>query len=128
MRFAAWFIDRVLYGLLFMVPLVIGVGLIRSRWRPRRRHHRRGCHRGVRVSTAISSAAPARPGAALLRGIKVVDLTTGDTIGFGRAVARTMFAEFISAAIFYLGYLWMLWDSDHQTWHDKVGSTTVVKA
>jgi uncharacterized RDD family membrane protein YckC len=28
--------------------------------------------------------------------------------------------------IFYLGYLWMLWDPQQQTWHDKLVGTTVV--
>lgn len=34
----------------------------------------------------------------------------------------------ISSFIFCLGYLWMLWDEDKQTWHDKMASTYVVKA
>ncbi|MFM8387932.1 MAG: RDD family protein, partial [Actinomycetota bacterium] len=27
--------------------------------------------------------------------------------------------------MFLLGYLWMLWDSEKQTWHDKMVSSVV---
>ena len=27
----------------------------------------------------------------------------------------------VSAVVLLLGYLWMLWDPEKQTWHDKVG-------
>ena len=33
-----------------------------------------------------------------------------------------------SSSLCYLGYLWMLWDKDKQTWHDKIVSTVVVRA
>lgn len=61
-------------------------------------------------------------------GIKVVGSATGEPIGFGRALGRVLFAGFISAQVCYLGYLWMLWDSQKQTWHDKVVNSVVVKA
>ncbi len=32
----------------------------------------------------------------------------------------------LSWSFFCLGYLWMLWDRDHQTWHDKIADTNVV--
>jgi hypothetical protein len=38
-----------------------------------------------------------------------------------------LFANIFSSAIFYLGYLWMLWDDKKQTWHDKVVNSVVVK-
>ena len=60
-------------------------------------------------------------------GIKVIGETTGEPIGFGRALGRQLFASFISSQIFYLGYLWMLWDDKKQTWHDKVVNSIVVK-
>jgi len=28
----------------------------------------------------------------------------------------------------FLGYFWMLWDDDNQTWHDKVVRSRVVRA
>ena len=60
-------------------------------------------------------------------GIKVIGESTGEPIGFGRALGRQLFAGFISAQIFYIGYLWMLWDDKKQTWHDKVVNSIVVK-
>ena len=59
-------------------------------------------------------------------GIKVVGERTGEPIGFGRALGRALFASFISAQVVYLGYLWMLWDTDKQTVGDKSVHSTVV--
>ena len=60
-------------------------------------------------------------------GIRVVDANTYGVPGWGKAIGRQLFAGFISSNIFYLGYLWMLWDSKNQTWHDKVAGTYVVR-
>jgi uncharacterized RDD family membrane protein YckC len=32
----------------------------------------------------------------------------------------------VSAIVFLLGYLWMLWDPEKQTWHDKAAGSVVV--
>jgi uncharacterized RDD family membrane protein YckC len=58
--------------------------------------------------------------------IRVVDATTGQPIGPGRALGRSLFAAFISGNVCLLGYLWMLWDENKQTWHDKIVSCVVV--
>lgn len=58
-------------------------------------------------------------------GIKVVDAATGAPPGWGKAIGRSLFTYF--SGFLMLGYLWMLWDSNRQTWHDKVASTFVVK-
>jgi uncharacterized RDD family membrane protein YckC len=60
-------------------------------------------------------------------GIKTVRTLTGEPPGVGRAIGRT-FAHYLSALPCYLGYLWMLWDRDKQTWHDKISDTVVIKA
>jgi uncharacterized RDD family membrane protein YckC len=57
--------------------------------------------------------------------IRVVDFHAGTSIGYARALARSVIAYFISP-ILLLGYLWMLWDREKQTWHDKVASSVVV--
>jgi uncharacterized RDD family membrane protein YckC len=57
--------------------------------------------------------------------IRVIDFNTGGPIGFGRALVRYI-ARILSGVVCYLGYLWMLWDREKQTWHDKIGSTVVV--
>jgi uncharacterized RDD family membrane protein YckC len=59
--------------------------------------------------------------------IRVVDADTGDSIGVGRALAR-WFGRILSTIVIYLGYLWMLWDRNKQTWHDKLSSSVVVPA
>jgi uncharacterized RDD family membrane protein YckC len=58
--------------------------------------------------------------------IKVIDQASGDTIDGGRAFVRYL-VSWVSAIPVTLGYLWMLWDSDKQTWHDKAAKTIVVK-
>ena len=60
-------------------------------------------------------------------GIRMVDAATAQPIGAGRAIGR-YFAMFLSAVLCYLGYFWMLWDPQKQTWHDKIVSSVVVKA
>lgn len=59
-------------------------------------------------------------------GIKVVDMNTGLPIGGGRAVGR-WFGSLISRVVCLLGYLWMLWDDQSQTWHDKMTNAVVVR-
>jgi len=60
-------------------------------------------------------------------GIRVSDARSAGPIGFGRALIRYV-ARIISSIPCLLGYLWMLWDGEKQTWHDKLSSTYVVKA
>ena len=57
--------------------------------------------------------------------IRVIDFRTGGPIGFGRAVLR-YFAKILSSIPCLLGYFWMLWDGERQTWHDKIASDVVV--
>ena len=59
--------------------------------------------------------------------IRVVDQTTGGTIDQGKAAVRYL-VKLVSGLICGLGYLWMLWDGDKQTWHDKASQTYVIKA
>ena len=58
--------------------------------------------------------------------IRVVDFNTGGPIGYGRAFVRMLVESLLSGSICYLGYLWMLWDREKQTWHDKIATTVVV--
>ncbi len=58
-------------------------------------------------------------------GIRVYDLRQGGPIGTGRAIGR-YFARIISTIPCLLGYFWMLWDSEKQTWHDKLVGSVVV--
>jgi uncharacterized RDD family membrane protein YckC len=57
--------------------------------------------------------------------IRVVDLQTGMPIGTSRALVRYL-GRFLSGIPCGLGYFWMLWDKEKQTWHDKLSSAAVV--
>lgn len=60
-----------------------------------------------------------------LLGIRVIDFATGGPIGYGRAFLRWL-GRILSSIPLYLGYLWMLWDGEKQTWHDKIANCVVV--
>jgi uncharacterized RDD family membrane protein YckC len=66
------------------------------------------------------------PGDAALS-IRVVDIrdNPGQPIGYGRALVRAL-VSIVSALVFLLGYLWMLWDPRKQTWHDKAAGCVPV--
>ena len=57
--------------------------------------------------------------------IRVVDFNTGGPLTVRSGMLRNLVKIYLSG-ILYLGYLWMLWDPQRQTWHDKLVSTTVV--
>jgi uncharacterized RDD family membrane protein YckC len=67
------------------------------------------------------------PGNAAL-GIRVVDFREGrvEPIGFGRAALRWL-VSIPSALLILVGYLWMLWDRDRQTWHDKAAGSLPIR-
>src|SRR4051812_9683919 len=65
------------------------------------------------------------PGDAAL-GIRVVDIDTGEVIGYGRAFGRVL-VSIVSTLVLLIGYLWMLWDKRKQTWHDKAVSSLPVR-
>ncbi|MDQ4070463.1 MAG: RDD family protein [Actinomycetota bacterium] len=57
--------------------------------------------------------------------IRVIDFNTGGAIGPTRALIRYL-GRILSSIPCLLGYFWMLWDSEKQTWHDKIAQTVVV--
>jgi|GEM_PF-680619 len=61
----------------------------------------------------------------LILGMRVIR-TTGEQAGFWRMALREIIGKWVSGLVFYLGYLWMLWDKDRQGWHDKIADTLVV--
>jgi len=61
----------------------------------------------------------------LVVGIRIVRLTDGEAPGLGLAIVRYL-VSVISLLCFLLGYLWMIWDGEKRTWHDKASSTAVV--
>lgn len=57
--------------------------------------------------------------------IRVVDFLSGGPIDPGRALIRYL-GRILSTLPCLLGYFWMLWDPERQTWHDKLANTVVV--
>jgi len=60
-----------------------------------------------------------------LLSIRVIDFQTGGPIGYPRAFGRRL-GKILSGIACLLGYLWMLWDREKQTWHDKLVASVVV--
>lgn len=59
-------------------------------------------------------------------GIRVADRASGGRVPYPRALIRVL-VSYVSAMPFALGYFWMLWQPQKQTWHDLAASTLVVK-
>jgi uncharacterized RDD family membrane protein YckC len=116
-RFASAFIDGILLGVVSGILRAIfdqsaggGLGLLIT----------------IGYFTYFQGSTGQTPGNAALS-IRVVDKETGRPIGYGRAFVRWL-VSIVSALVFFLGYLWMLWDSQKQCWHDKAANDVVVPA
>jgi uncharacterized RDD family membrane protein YckC len=58
--------------------------------------------------------------------IKVVTVD-GIPPSFWLSIGRAVIGYGLSSSVFSLGFLWMLWDDQQQTWHDRLFGTYVVK-
>ena len=115
-RFAGAFIDGIVVGIANgILRETLGTGA--------------GTGVGIVVSavyfTAFIGAERGQTLGQMALGIRVVGLDTGGSIGYVRALIRWV-VSLISAAVFLLGYLWMLWDKEKQCWHDKAANDVVV--
>jgi uncharacterized RDD family membrane protein YckC len=61
----------------------------------------------------------------MVMGITVIG-DDGGSIDITKAFTRWA-VSFFSASFFFIGFLWALFDSRSQTWHDKIAGTLVVK-
>ena len=113
-RFAAAFIDGVLIGIVSYI-LQLALGSTGSALT---------FLLGIGYYTYFHGSTGQTPGDAALS-IRIVDKDTGSPIGYGRAFVRWL-VSLISGVVLLLGYLWMLWDSEKQTWHDKAANAVVV--
>jgi uncharacterized RDD family membrane protein YckC len=113
-RFAAAFIDGVLIGIVsWILQAVLGnAGSVLT------------LLIGIGYYTYFHGSTGQTPGDAALS-IRVIDKDGGGSIGYGRAFVRWL-VSIISGAVLLLGYLWMLWDSEKQCWHDKAANSLVV--
>jgi uncharacterized RDD family membrane protein YckC len=153
-RFASWLLDSILYGLLaalFVIPAIaIGaMSLQDCRWVETDLNNSfelvcpPGEPDGGPIALAIllgvvglllvmfiycRALGRGQTWGMRMTSIKLVRSDNGMPAGFGKALGRSLFAGFVSAQIFYLGYLWAAWDDRKQTWQDKICSTYVVRA
>ena len=70
------------------------------------------------------TASGATPGK-MLMGLRVVT-REGEPIGGGTAALRYI-GYIISGLALLLGFLWIIWDPEHEGWHDKIAGTRVIK-
>ncbi len=68
----------------------------------------------------------ATPGKSIL-GLSVLDARSGKAPSLWQAIGRYL-AYFLSAIGFFLGFIWIAFDSRKQGWHDKLAGTVVVRA
>ena len=59
--------------------------------------------------------------------IRVASLEDGNTPGWAAALNRAVF-RILSEIIFYLGFIWAMFDPYRQAWHDRTARTVVVNA
>jgi uncharacterized RDD family membrane protein YckC len=64
------------------------------------------------------------PGMKVLR-VRVVREVDGGPLGVGQAYIRLV-GFWVSSAVFYLGFIWILFDGRRQGWHDKIAGTVVI--
>jgi uncharacterized RDD family membrane protein YckC len=116
-RFAAWLIDAILLGIVDGILLAI-------------------LHRGAAYTalsliinygyfTYMEGRDAGQTVGKMALGIRVYDFRQGGPIGYGRAFIRQI-AQILSAIPILLGYFWMLWDKEKQTWQDKAAGSVVV--
>ena len=115
-RFAGAFIDGILLGILdAILRAILGTGA--------------GSGIGFLVTivyfTWMIGSARGQTVGQMALGIRVIDFNTGGPIGYGRAFLRWL-VSIVSALVFLLGYLWMLWDKEKQCWHDTAANDVVV--
>lgn len=112
-RFAAWLIDVVLLfvAVELVTALIPGAALL-------------GVLGGFAYWTYFEGVTGQTLGKTALN-IKIIDPETGDVIGFGRGIGR-YFSKIVSGLVIGLGFFWMLWDPQQQTWHDKMVRSVVI--
>jgi uncharacterized RDD family membrane protein YckC len=59
-------------------------------------------------------------------GLKVVSAETGELLTYSEGAIRYV-GYLVSGVALYIGYLWVIWDPQHDAWHDKIAKTKVIK-
>ena len=115
-RFAGLFIDGILLGIVDAVlRAILGTGPGTALY----------AVASIVYFTVLIGSSRGQTVGQMALGIRVIDFNTGGPIGYGRAFVRWL-VSIVSAVVFLLGYLWMLWDKEKQCWHDKAANDVVV--
>ncbi|MGH9187817.1 MAG: RDD family protein, partial [Acidimicrobiales bacterium] len=114
-RFLAFLIDSIIVGavsgLLFVALKAVGYAL--------------GLVIGLGYYSYFEGSPSGQTIGKRVMNIRVFDYAGGGPLGIGRALLRSV-GRYVSGLVCLLGYLWMLWDQEKQTWHDKIANTVVV--
>ena len=126
LRVVAYIIDAIILGIVggvFSIPLNVNYNDINSA--------------SVRTSNGIDLVLSflyftllwSYMGASLgqrILGMRVVDATTGQRIGFGKAALRWL-GLIISFFVCLIGVIWVAFDARKQGWMDKIAGTVVLR-
>jgi uncharacterized RDD family membrane protein YckC len=116
LRFAAAFVDGIVLSLVtlpFRLSLAAGAYLFISTLI------------GIAYYTLLEGGPKGQTVGKMACGIRVYDLANGGPIGYGRGFIRYI-GRIVSAIPLLLGYFWMIWDKEKQTFHDKFAGSVVV--
>jgi uncharacterized RDD family membrane protein YckC len=80
---------------------------------------------GIPIYVAVTTAMNGQTIGKQITGVIVLE-SDGHILNIQKSVIRTL-AAIVSALPFGLGFLWAIWDKDHETWHDKLAKTAVFK-
>ena len=117
-RFGAWLVDAVIsiivagigLGLLLFLSVVIAMPVVIAY--------------AIVVLWLVATRGQS-PGKMAIN-IKIVKVD-GRRLGFGGMLLREIIGKIVSSLIIFLGYIWILFDTERQGWHDKIAGTYVVK-
>ena len=115
-RAAAWLIDVLVLaiptGILYAIsPTVSNIG---------------GLVIGAAYFTLMDGGPRGQSLGKMALGIRVYDFREGGSIGYGRGFIRWLVKDTLSVIPLGLGYWWMIWDKEKQTWQDKLAGSVVV--
>lgn len=134
-RFAASFIDGIIVEVMaliagFMLGIAVAGASAGNPAAARSSAGALGFVLGVVIATVYYAGMLSAWGRTLGKmalGLRVVGPDGGNP-SFLRAVLREIVGKTVSGIVLCLGYLWMLWDGEQQTWHDKIAGTSVERA
>lgn len=113
LRFAAAFLDAVLVAVVFSILSSVfhGIGGAYPLW--------------YAVYCVVMWATKGTTIGGVICGLKVVRLDDRP-VDWSVAIVRALSA-FLSLAVAGLGFIWVAFDNDKQSWHDKIAGTTIVR-